>query len=227
MKKIGKWCGVFLCLGSMFMIGFFCFGKIGVLEKKREIQRFTELNNARNSDEKNYGKELTEEDAEFIQEHVLGQWRFSERIMTVSGENISEQGVEEMKTLTVTYDKDFVRIDGYDQATFSEPEDIYFYNQCGGNNAVNFPVYHVRRHVNENSIPISNDGFQIEGVAFPLKYELVSVFYTLGYDEESYPSVICPHGYAAGLMYINPYDTDTIYLSFCGLWELKRVQCEK
>lgn len=223
MKKIWKLCSVFLGLGSMFMIGYFCFGKIGVLEKKREIQRFTELNNARNSDEKNYGKDLTEEDAEFIQEHVLGQWRFSERILPVVDEDISEQGVEEMKTLTVTYDKDFVRIDGYDQSTFSEPGDIYFYNQCGGNNAVNFPVYHINRHVSENSIPTS-DGFWAEKVAFPLKYELVSVFYTLGYDEESYPSVICPYGYAAGRIYVNPYDTDTIYLIFCGLWELKRVQ---
>lgn len=223
MKKIGKLCCVFLGLGSMFMIGYFCFGKIGVLEKEREIQRFTELNNARYSDEKGYGKDLTEENAEFIQEHVLGQWRFSERILPLASEKISEQGVEEMKTLTVTYDKDFVRIDGYDQSTFSVPEDIFFYNQCGGSNAVYFPVYHVNRHVSENKIPTYNGGLWVEKVDFPLKYELVSVFYTLGYDEESYPSVVCPYGYAAGRIYVNPYDTDTIYLIFCGLWELKRA----
>lgn len=224
MKKMWKLCGAVFGLGSMFIVGYLCFGKIGVLEKKREIQLLMEYNNARNSDENVYGKDLTEEDAEFIQEHVLGQWRISERIRPVNGANISAQGVEEMKTLIITYDKDSVMIEGYDQFTFSKPKDIYLYNQCGGNNAVNFPVYHVNRHVDENNILISNDGLQIEKVIFPLKCELVYVFYNLGYDEEYYPSVTCSYGYAADRIYVNPNDTDTLYLSFCGLWELKRVQ---
>ncbi|MCM1233939.1 MAG: hypothetical protein NC489_27855, partial [Ruminococcus flavefaciens] len=129
----------------------------------------------------------------------------------------------EMKSLTFIYDRDFVRIDGYDQNTFSRPEDIYLYNQCGGDQAVNDPVYYVDRHVDENNIPISNDGIQIEGAVFPLKCELVFVFYDLGCDEAYYPAITCTYGHAADRIYVNPDDTDTLYLSFCGLWKLERI----
>lgn len=223
MKKGWKICGVVFFLGCMFIVGYLSFGETGILGKKREVQQLMEYSNARNSDENIYGGELTKKDAEFIQEHVLGQWRISKRIKSLRTGNISAKGVEEMKSLIITYDKDFARIEGYDQLTFSNPRDVYFYNQCGGNYGLNLPVYHVNWHVDENNIPVNNGDFQMEEVVFPLKCELVYVFYNLGYTEEDYPSVTCCYDYAADQIYVDPKDTDKLYLSFCGLWELERV----
>ncbi|MCM1232903.1 MAG: hypothetical protein NC489_22485, partial [Ruminococcus flavefaciens] len=94
MKKTWKLCGAVIGLGGMFLAGYLCFGKISILEKKREIQMLVEYNHARNSNENVYGKELTQEDAEFLVEHILGQWKVVERIRPVNGANISAQGVE-------------------------------------------------------------------------------------------------------------------------------------
>ena len=210
------------------MIGLFCFmfaaGYLGCrisgfVGKKNEILLFMEMNNVRNIIPSG---DLDEEDAEFIWEHVLGQWKISERAIDIKhDENISRQGIKEMKDLVFVYDKDYVMIKGYDQNTFSKRDDIFFYIRYGGNREVNLPVYHVDRHVDEDYLML---GYLAQGQhsRFPEACELVHVRYDLGYGA-SQPSVLADTTFAASDIYVNPDDKDTLYIDMYGLWKLERV----
>lgn len=53
------------------------------------------------------------------------------------------------------------------------------------------------------------------------KSRMMAAWFDLGYDRYRNPSVSI--WYDARRIYVSLEDTDTIYLDFCGLWELKRV----
>ena len=59
------------------VLGFVSFGRIAFLDHKRQIWILKETVNARN-DNNNFGFNLTEEDAEFLQRHIFGEWKFVE-----------------------------------------------------------------------------------------------------------------------------------------------------
>lgn len=134
MKKISKAVSVLLLFCLMFTAGYLGCRENGFVGKKKELLLFMKSNNARNINENVAGAKLDEEDAQFISEHVLGQWKISERISEIKGaDNISSQGIEELKTLVFIYDKDFAMINGYDRHTFSNRDDIFLYLSYGGN----------------------------------------------------------------------------------------------
>lgn len=223
MKKILKVVSILLLFCLMFVMGYLGCREIGFVGKKKELLLFMKLNNVRNINKNIAGANLDEEDAQFILEHVLGEWKISERIIEIKdADNISSKGIEEMKNLVVIYDKDFVMINGYDQHTFSNRDDIFLYLSYGGILEVNLPVYHIDWHVDEENL-----GGQGKYYRFPKECELVHVNYNLGYDVGSHSSVLYGISYAASNIYVNPNDKDTIYLDMCGLWELKRVEEEQ
>lgn len=223
MKKILKVVSILLFFCFMFAAGYLCSREIGFVGEKKEVLLFMKLNNVRNISKKISGADLDEKDAQFILEHVLGQWKISERIMGIKGaDNISSQGIREMKNLIFIYDKDFVMINGYDQYTFSNRNDIFLYLSYGGNLEVDLPVYHIDRHVDEDNLGGAGKYFR-----FPEECELVHVNYNLGYDVGSYSSVLYGISYAASDIYVDPDDKDTLYVDMCGLWKLKRVEEEQ
>lgn len=229
MKKILKICCVIIGFCLFFTAGFWCSERIRFLAAKDETFLIKEHINARNDDWRT--TELTEEDANFLREHLFGVWRVSERLIALDEgyrytSNFSEQGVEELKDFVIEYKEDFVRSVGYDQNTFSNPEDVFLYTEYGGNYAVNLPVYHVERDVDENEIRLNhlfagpyNGWAQYEDFG---EGKLVHVHYDLGYDVNDNPSVFSIF-FLGNSIYINPDDTNTIYLDFCGLWELKKI----
>ena len=80
--------------------------------------------------------DLTEEDTEFLREHVFGQWRFTERLSTSGRQeeyNFSEQGIEDMKNIVVCLDADRINIvSGLNQGTFADAQDAYAFSDYGG-----------------------------------------------------------------------------------------------
>ena len=216
MKKTVK-IGCFLLLFCiMSAAGYLRCRYSGFVGKSKEVLLFMQMNNARNYNPNVCGADLDEEDAQFVAEHVLGQWKVSDRVMALkSADSISSQGVEEMKDLLITYDKDYVIIDGYDQHTFSNRDDLYLFLYYGGDKEIHLPVYHVDRHVNKYGP--SQERYR----QFPKECELVHVNCNLGYDLGFYSSVL---GYWGIDIYVNPEDEDILYLDMCGLWELKRVE---
>lgn len=219
MKKIYRIIGILLLFCLAFAAGYLGCREMGFVGKKQEIWLFMETNNARNLHKVYWAADIKEEDAQLIAEHVLGEWEISERIMKImGGGNISSQGIEEMKNLVFVYDKNFVRITGYDQHTFSNRDDLFLFQFYGGNYEVNLPVYHVNRNVDECDLGGQGDYGQ-----FPKECELVKVNYDLGYEVSSYPSVLGSI-YVGEVLYVDPEDKDTLYLDMCGLWELKRLK---
>ena len=176
-----------------------------------------------------YYADLTLEDTEFLQGHVFGQWRFSKRLFpTGRGDkyNFTGQGMEEMKDIIVSIGPDSVGgISGLHQETFTNPQDISLFAEYGGFSTTNLPVYRVMGNVNPYKVPLIHD---FGTVNFGEKEELIMVRYGLGYYSINnyYPGVDEYNGFGieefGNIIYIDPNDPDTLYMCFCGLWELKR-----
>ena len=224
MKKIT---GVIIGCMIVFAAGFYSFGKTGFLTDKRRDSFMMECNNARN----NWVMEsdLTVEDAVFLRQHLFGKWRFFKRILALrsseeyfdDSSNFSVRGVEEIKKVSIIFDAKSVSKEGYDQNTFSKGKDIELFTGYDTYTEVNMPVYHVDRDVKADEIYLSC-GIYGEHVQFPIACEIVAVYYSLGYNINDNPAVLGSGFY----IYVNTEDTDTIYLDFCGLWELKRVNAD-
>ena len=176
-----------------------------------------------------YYADLTLEDTEFLQGHVFGQWRFSKRLFpTGRGDkyNFTGQGMEEMKDIIVSIGPDSVEaISGLHQGTFTNPQDIYLFAYYGGFSTTDLPVWHVVGNVDPYEVPLRQD---FGTVNFSEKEELIMVEYDLGYYSRrgSYPEADGYYGFGVreigSIIYIDPNDPDTLYMCFCGLWELKR-----
>lgn len=176
-----------------------------------------------------WGPALTEEDRSFLEEHLYGQWTFSERLFTLYDSteilgnyefNFSDEGVEALKKVRITYEEDYVGM-RYGQDSFTNHRDFFLFGAYGGLNSVRHPVFHMGGKSDGSRLRL-NVIYIPEGqyVQLPEKKELVKVYYNLGYDVNVNPSVM--GDYAGMHVYIDPNDTETIYLDFCGLWRMER-----
>lgn len=228
MKKAGKICGIIAVSCAMFIIGFRYACRVNFQEKQGEIPPAEQYIQDRGNPRLPWYEELTEDEREFLEEHVVGEWSFSERVIALEegddayASNFSEQAVKKLENISIVFHNDVVQRVGYRRSTFSEPEDIYLFAEYGGEMPVRDPVYHIDSNVDEERICL-RDIYADEGVyyaPFPEECELVHVYYDLGYDEEDYPSVDVYH--YADDFYVDPDNTEVLYLNFCGLWKLER-----
>ncbi len=185
--------------------------------KNSETVLFTER-----ADEK-WKYEMEEKDLEFLREHLFGQWEFSRQIVELDEgveSNFSDLGVEELKEVRLVYDKNHVRT-LFLRPYLTDPKDMYLFGLHGGLSQVNQPCYHIDTDVTGNEISLTgayrNSSYSVQ---FPEEKNLIRIYYNLGYDETVNPHV--SGRYAGSNIYIDLDDTDTIYLDFCGLWEMKR-----
>lgn len=203
---------------AFFVIGWFAAN--GNLSGERyQTILFMERNNAKMNE---WEIKLTPEDAELLQEHLFGKWRFKGLEETVDT-GFSEQGVKEMQDIEIIFSEDSVQMDGYNQHTFSDSKDMFTYLDRGGGKRISQPVYHVIRKENKERLPKMNRvrWWWDHEQAFPEKSEMIYVECDLGMHS-SYWRV--PEGYPGDEVCIDPEDTDTIYLRFSGLWEMERVE---
>lgn len=176
--------------------------------------------------------DLAEADKIFLEEHVYGQWKFSERLFALDESNknmyynkafnFSDQGVEIIKDIVISYYEDSVRkVTGAGQTSFSNIQDLYLYAEYGGLNAVRLPVYHVEYEIDAKNIELQSIyALEENYIQYPDKERLIKVYYDLGYNEYTNPAIMSK--YLGNILYVDPSDTDTLYLDFCGFWELKR-----
>lgn len=227
MKRIAKMGVTIVGLCAMFLLGAWCAGRINFLEKQEEIEHISEHIQERGQSVDRCENEFTEENKIFFEEHVMGEWSFSERIIPLEergmyASNFSEQAVKELENVWIVLHEDVAHRSGYHWDTFSEPEDIYLYAAYGGMGPVRRPVYHIDNNVDEKRIAlrdINADG-GVYYAPFPEECELVHVTYDLGCDREQYPSV--DTWYLADDIYVDPNNTEVLYIDFCGLWKLER-----
>ena len=222
-----------LCI--MLIFGNWSAGQRYQLDMQKEIRLTTEYveEHAENwlqaKIPKAWQYDLTEEEQDFLKQHVFGTWYFSKRIIALEERdegiaNFSEQGMEEIKeNIRIEYGRYNVESSGYTGEVFSTTEDIYLFAEYGGMTSVNYPVYHIETEVEEERLALHHIYIEdnVSYAGFPEKCELVHVFYDLGYDEQDNTSVDVHY---AGDIYVNPKDTDILYWDFGGLWEMKRVR---
>lgn len=182
---------------------------------------------------KNDTDTLSEEDRAFLEEHVYGQWRFSNRIVELdenrnihygATSNISDVGVEELKqTVVILYEENLVDFPvKIGQDSFTHAQDMYLFAGYGGFSSTVKPVYKVSE-MNTNKVGLSD----LYNWAFPYEIRMPGWedYIHVSYHAKTDPnSVLVAHyfGYFGSDIYVNPNDTDTIYVDFCGLWEMTR-----
>lgn len=175
---------------------------------------------------------LTEEEEKFLEEHLYGQWRFSERIVEIdennnffynSFPNISDTGVEEIKAVRLLYEDSSVSFTvEIGQNTFTYPQDMYLFAAHGGFSWCRNPIYSINQMDTDTVIlkDVYNifNGYevQVEGLE---NYIHVNYYGLLTGKSELYGNIFSHFG---SDIYINPDDTDTIYIDFCGLWKMER-----
>ncbi len=218
--------------------------KCGRMEKEKEIQ-FTQqeevdyLIRGWEREEKNVKKEadyyLTIEETAFLEEHlwgvVMGAWEFSERVIALKENvnhrewevNFSEKGIEEMELNRVMiwyYKEDLWCSTPAPRRFFSNQADIYLYSVYGGLVKIRFPVYQVEQ--------MDTGTIFLDNVYSETGYDEVELDWMKGFYHVYY-SMMEAEGagrmtgyYPANDIYIDPEDTDVIYVDFCGLWKMVR-----
>lgn len=204
-------------------------------QQTNEQENFqTQMENSIDNEPDNLKEELellTEEEKHFLEEHIYGQWRFSNRIVEVDENNnidygaianISDVGVEELKkTVVIAYEEDVVWFPvEIGQTSFSYAQDMYLFAAHGGFLWSRNPIY----KINEMSTDtvVLKDVFNWYGynVQMPGWEDYVHVTYAIkDHDSTQVGNIFAFFG---SNIYVNPNDTDTIYIDFCGLWEMTR-----
>ena len=176
---------------------------------------------------------LQEGEQQFLEEHLYGQWRFANRVVGIDennghhrAANISDAGVEELKqTAVMLYGEDVVRFPvEIEQNSFSNARDMYFWAAYGGFSWTRKPIYEMNR-LDTDTIVLRDvynwwEGYEVQMQGWE---DYIHVHYYASHAQESihyYGSdIYLPFG---SDIYVNPSDTDTIYVDFCGLWEMTR-----
>lgn len=221
----------------LFAGGFRSYGKVGLPKEIEETRKEGEARILAREESWDSGIEPSWrllERGEFLYEHLLGVWQFEERIIPLKEDydgsiNFTGQGLEEIKEISLAFycDPTMVRFEELDENSFSDSKDVFLFWMYAGHDTVWDVAYYIDEEVDESRLGlrhiISQDGeYEEYEAAFPGDCELVHVTYDLSYDTEENP-VLLPETYPAASVYIDPEDDETIYVDFCGLWKMKRV----
>lgn len=232
-KSVKK--GIYLLILGMGFSLFWCGFWIGKEERKgKEWIEDGVLPQNRNWKKIREGERFSifmeEKKEEFLEEHLYGQWRFLERVAKDRNKDyaLSENGEKELKKMVILeYQKEWVRHPLKEgQTSFSNPKDMWIFGLYGGFSWGKLPTYTMTemgsnqislRNLKEEKKPYQVRVFDIGAENF---MHVTYSFRTLqggseylNYQEEYFGSNI----------YIDPNDTENIYVEFCGLWRMVRV----
>lgn len=174
---------------------------------------------------------LTNTDIRFLEDHLYGQWRFSERLSVLdesknnyydSNSNISYDGVDALKeNIVISYEKNSVWFPvNMNQTSFTSARDMFLFGEQGGFQSVQNPIYLIE--VLNNDIINLKDIYYQKGhdIRFSGAENFLKVSYYIHLGQGPYTQKMGRN--FANVIYIDPNNTDTIYVDFCGLWEMER-----
>lgn len=176
---------------------------------------------------------LSEEEQHFLEEHIYGQWRFANRVVEIDDNNynrqgvtanISDVGVEELKqTVVILYEKNTIEFPvKIGQDSFSNAQDMYLFAANAGVALTRKPIYKMNR-LDTDTIILRDvyNWWNGNEVQMPGWEDYIHVKYYVPDDQESvrYGNIYSSFG---SDIYVNPDDTDTFYIDFCGLWKMTR-----
>lgn len=182
-------------------------------------------------------KNLSKEDRKFLEENVYGYWKFSRRIFALDessndtanlSSNISDEGVKSLIGSGIHINKNYISQDASrisSVAHLTNPVDIYLLGLYGIFNKIVNPVYTISE-VDTNDLLINN---KLVNIKSPLDIfstkRITKVSYGLGEEDYSRALINIEIYEMGGTLYVpDTYDKNTLYIDFCGIWELKRSE---
>lgn len=156
----------------------------------------------------------------FLEKYLFGKWRFSERLLLANSNaynsrlfNFSSLGVEELiDYLSIRYTENEIEIMGLEPTSFTKVRDMYLFAFYGGMDNIQNPQYQIKQN-DSNTVLIAEVNH--DPPIYKADFEGSENFIMITLKES--------HGYNMGLaIYVDPSNTEEIYLSFCGLWKMKR-----
>ena len=233
MKKIIKLAIYAAGAAGLLAFGFLacCYWNTVKAGQKGDKESLQEMQETEKQEENPYT--LAEEEEIFLQEHLYGQWRFSERIIKIGGDhnfqngmepNISDVGATQLKkSVRLYYDERSVEFTvEIGQNSFTYPQDMYLFAAHGGFSWSRSPVYTV--NALEEDVITLKDVYNKDGYKAPAEW--MENFTHVTYFTMQDTKKSGPRGniftYFGSDVYIDPNDKDTIYIDFCGLWKMER-----
>lgn len=188
--------------------------------------------------------ELTEEETRFLKDHLFGRWNFSERVVELGGEkngektesNFSTSGVDTIQIKPelpyrvrsqtkphISYGREMVIIFFHKNSSlFCDSQDVFLYGLYGGFAEVTFPAYSIE--VMETDHIFLDDIYSETGY-YEAQVEGMEGFVHVSYSRLDSKETMREIGYyPANDIYIDPNNTEIIYIDFCGLWKMERAR---
>jgi hypothetical protein len=180
---------------------------------------------------------LSEEDQKFLEEHVYGYWMISRRIFALDernndtanlSSNISDEGVKSLIGSGIYITKNSISQESSrvsSVAHLTNPVDTYLLGLYGIFNKIVNPVYEISEVSTKNLL--IND--KLVNIKSPLDIfsteKITKVSYGLGERDNSRAFINIEIYEIGGTLYVpDPKDKNTLYIDFCGIWELKRSE---
>ncbi len=212
---------------------FYCGFCIGIIEGKGQVEKgfFPQsVNRQKIKEGERYLVFMEEKKKEFLEDHLYGQWRFLEKVASGYDEEygLTEIGERELKRMVILeYQKEFVRHPLKDgQASFTNPKDMWTFGICGGLSWGKQPVYTMEK-MKESWIVLGNlrEKSKIYHARVPgAKVEnFIHIKYGFQTSQEEWKDSDYQEDYFGSNIYVDPDDTESIYVEFCGLWKMVRT----
>ena len=155
---------------------------------------------------------MEEKKEKFLEEHLYGKWRFLEVVRgdILSDYTLSKNGQEELKEMVILeYQKEWVKHPlKKGQNSFSDPRDMWIFALEGGISWGKLPTYTVEK-VKKNLFYVTYSFPSLQGGS---KYLIL--------DREDFPF---EGKNFWNDIYIDPDDTESIYVKFGVFWKLTRI----
>ncbi|MFA9466990.1 MAG: hypothetical protein ACERKN_22275 [Velocimicrobium sp.] len=247
MKKATRLALLFILLCGSFFIGYIVSVNDNQLNKTYENKNKTDnISNSESSTDDTTThkplpttetKKLSKEEQNFLEEHVYGYWKISRRIVALDesnndtanlSSNISDEGVKSLIGSGIRINKKSIsqeasRISAV--AHLTNPADTYLLGLYGIFNKIVNPVYEISE-VNTKDLLINN---KLVNIKSPLDIfgteRITKVSYGLGELDYSSTFINIEIYEIGGTLYVpDTTDKNTLYIDFCGIWELKRSE---
>lgn len=247
MKKAASFGLLIILLCGSFFIGYIVSVNVNQLNKTYDNETATvNITTSESSTEVTFAptpmpttetRNLSEEDQKFLEEHVYGDWKISRRIFVLDesnndtanlSSNISDEGVKSLIGSGIQINKKSISQDASrisSVAHLTNPVDIYLLGLYGIFNKIVNPVYEISE-VSTKDLLINN---KLVNIKSPLDIfgteRITKVSYGLGERDYSRAFINIEIYQIGGTLYVpDPKDKNTLYIDFCGIWELERSE---
>lgn len=176
-----------------------------------------------------------DEEQQFLAEHVYGTWKLDERVYTLTDTDMdfSEEGQETLKEMPLYISPYQVGFQDKKDYQFQNSQDAYLFGTYGGYAETLYPEYCVSKVFSTEE---TEDG--------DCHLQITNLYSKYGYDDFYYSDIgvkrFCDISYSThtsddydasrysgempNYFFVDMDHPDVLYMEFCGIWKLRRVE---